>query len=125
MDNNVTSVISSIVGHLKEIASAESVVGKAVTVGDKTVVPIVKVTVGFGAGGGQGEKQQTGAGFGAGGGGGAIVDPIAFIVMDSSGISLLPVKPGKLDTIIEAIPGVVGKLIDLKDKMKKDAGEKA
>jgi uncharacterized spore protein YtfJ len=123
MDNNVVEVIKGIVGQLKDIASAEAVIGKAVTVGDKTVVPIVKVSVGFGAGGGQGEREKTG-GFGAGGGGGAVVEPVAFIVMDATGISLLPAKPGKLESVVEAIPGVVTKILELKDRMKKSGEHK-
>jgi len=122
MPNNVMEVITGIVGELKQIASAESIIGEAVTVGDKTVVPIVKVTVGFGAGGGEGEKDKNGSGYGAGGGGGCIVEPAAFIIMDKTGISLLPAKPGKVDSIVEAIPGVVNKIIKLKDKLKKTGG---
>ncbi len=119
MPNNVMEVISGIVGELKQIASAGAVIGEAITVGDKTVIPIVKVTVGFGAGGGEGESEKAGGGFGAGGGGGCIVEPAAFIIMDETGISLLPAKPGKIDSIVEAIPGVVNKLINIKDKLKK------
>jgi uncharacterized spore protein YtfJ len=123
-DNNVMEVITGIVGELKQIATASNVIGTPVTMGDKTVVPVVKVTVGFGAGGGQGEKDKTG-GFGAGGGGGCVVEPAAFIIMDSTGISLLPAKPGKLDTLVEAIPGVVTKILEMRGKPHKgsEAGE--
>ncbi|MEZ5357652.1 MAG: spore germination protein GerW family protein [Candidatus Zixiibacteriota bacterium] len=125
MPNHVMEVISGIVGELKQIASSDSVVGEAITVGNKTVIPIVKVTVGFGAGGGEGESEKAGGGFGAGGGGGCIVEPAAFIIMDETGISLLPAKPGKIDSIVEAIPGVVNKLVNIKDKLKKsDKGGK-
>ena len=119
MANNVMEVISGIVGELKQIASAESIIGEAVTVQGKTVIPIVKVTVGFGAGGGEGEKEKTAGGYGAGGGGGCIIEPAAFIIMDDTGISLLPAKPGKIDSFVEAIPGVVSKIMGLKNKMKK------
>jgi uncharacterized spore protein YtfJ len=118
MANNVMDVIKGIVGELKEIANARTVVGEPVTVGTKTVVPVVKISVGFGAGGGEGEKQKEGTGYGAGGGGGCIVEPAAFIIMDETGISLLPSKPGKIDSVIEAIPGVVNKLMGMKDKIK-------
>jgi uncharacterized spore protein YtfJ len=123
MSNNVMEVIKGIVGELKEIASAEAIVGEAVTIGDKTVVPVVKVTVGFGAGGGEGEKEKSIGGFGAGGGGGCIVEPAAFIIMDKNGVSLLPAKPGKVDSFVDAIPAVVNKIINLKDKLKKTKGD--
>ncbi len=121
MANNVMEVITGIVGELKQIASAESIIGEAVTVGGKTVVPIVKISVGFGAGGGEGEKEKSVGGYGAGGGGGCIVEPAGFIIMDETGISLLPAKPGKIDSIVEAIPGVVNKIMNLKDKIKKSS----
>ena len=126
MPNNVMDVITGIVGELKQIASAQAIIGDAVTVGDKTVVPIVKVSVGFGAGGGEGEKDKTKGGYAAGGGGGAIIEPAAFIIMDKTGISLLPAKPGKIDSVIEAIPGVVKKIINLKERLSPaDDGDKA
>ncbi len=116
MANQVMEVIKGIVGELKEIASSSSVVGDPITIGNKTVIPVIKVTVGFGAGGGEGEKEKVAGGFGAGGGGGAIVEPAAFIIMDENGISLLPAKPGKIDSLIEAIPGAVSRLVDIKEK---------
>lgn len=119
MANNVMDVISGIVGELKTIASAESIIGEAVTVGDKTVIPVVRVSVGFGAGGGEGSRDQNQSGYGAGGGGGCVVEPAAFIIMDRTGISLLPAKPGKLDSLVDAIPAVVKKIANLKEKFKK------
>jgi uncharacterized spore protein YtfJ len=119
MPNNVMEVLTGIVGELKKIASAESIIGDAVTVGGKTVIPVVRMTVGFGAGGAEGEKEKDRGGFGAGGGGGCVIEPAAFIIMDEKGISLLPAKPGKLDSIVEAIPAVYNKIVSLKDKIKK------
>ncbi len=123
MANSVMEVITGIVGELKQIASSDAIIGEAVTVGDRTVIPIVKVSVGFGAGGGEGSQEKTGSGFGAGGGGGAVIEPAAFIIMDKDGVSLLPTKPGKIDSIIEAIPGVFNKLMKLKDKFEKSGKE--
>ncbi len=119
-------VIRGIVGELKTIASAESIIGEAVTIGDKTVIPVVRVSVGFGAGGGEGTKEKDQSGYGAGGGGGCVVEPAAFIIMDHTGVSLLPAKPGKIDSLVEAIPAVVKKIATLKDKFKKpDDGDKS
>ncbi|MEW5923647.1 MAG: spore germination protein GerW family protein [Candidatus Zixiibacteriota bacterium] len=121
--NRVSEILKDIVGELKDIASSQTVVGEPITVGDKTVIPVVKISVGFGAGGGQGESPDKGGGFGGGGGGGAKIEPSAFIIMDGDRIQLLSAKPGKLDALVEAVPGLFGKLKDLRDKMKKDKGE--
>ena len=122
-NNRVSEILKDIVGELKDIASSQTVVGEPITVGDKTVIPVVKISVGFGAGGGQGESPDKGGGFGGGGGGGAKIEPSAFIIMDGDRIQLLSAKQGKLDALVEAVPGLFGKLKDIRDKMKKDKGE--
>ncbi|MCX6826810.1 MAG: GerW family sporulation protein, partial [candidate division Zixibacteria bacterium] len=91
-----------------------------ITLGNKTVIPLVKVSVGFGAGGGQMEKQIEGANFGGGGGGGAKIEPAAFIVIDGDKISLLTAKAGKYDTLMETVPALIGKLIDMKTASSKE-----
>ncbi|MFZ5979853.1 MAG: GerW family sporulation protein, partial [Candidatus Zixiibacteriota bacterium] len=88
MSNNVVDILKSVVGELREIAKSETIIGEPVTVGDKTVIPIVKISVGFGAGGGQGEMEKDRAGFGGGGGGGAKIEPAAFIILDADGARL-------------------------------------
>ena len=120
MSNNVTEIIRGVVEELKQIARTESIVGEPITIGNKTLVPIVRITVGFGAGGGEGSDDKSRSGFGGGGGGGAKVEPAAFIVIDDTGISLLPVKPGAIDSLVEAIPALIGKLGKLKSKLSSD-----
>ena len=119
-DNNVVEILKGVVSELKEMARSESIVGDPITVGDKTVIPIVKLSVGFGAGGGQGEDEKKRAGFGGGGGGGASIEPAAFIIMDKEGIKLLPAKKGSWEGLIDAIPGIAKKITKLKDKFTSD-----
>lgn len=123
-DNKVSEIMKDIVGELKNIASSQTVVGDPITVNQKTVIPVVKISLGFGAGGGQGE-EGTKSGFGGGGGGAVKVEPSAFIIMDEKKISLLSAKPGKLDALVEAVPALFGKVRDLKDSMKSEKTETA
>jgi uncharacterized spore protein YtfJ len=112
MSNNVVDVLKGVVGELKEIAKSETVVGQPIQVGKRTVIPVVKISVGFGAGGGQGEEQEGGkprTGFGGGGGGGARIEPIAFIIIDEKDASILTVGKHKWESVIEAIPGLAKK----------------
>jgi uncharacterized spore protein YtfJ len=122
-NNKVSEILKDIVGELKEIARTQTVVGEPITVRERTVIPVVKISVGFGAGGGQGEAPDKGGGFGGGGGGAAKIEPSAFIIMDDEKISLLSAKPGKLDALVDAVPGLFGKIKDIRDKMKKDKRE--
>lgn len=116
MSNNVVDIIRGVVSELREIAKTESIVGEPITVGNKTLVPIIRISVGFGAGGGEGADEKNRGGFGGGGGGGAKVEPAAFIVIDEDGISLLPAKPGTIDALIDAVPAAIGKLGKLAKK---------
>jgi len=125
MANNVVEILKGVVGELKEMAQSESIIGDPITIGERTVIPIVKISVGFGAGGGQGEAEKAGTGFGGGGGGGAKIEPAAFIIMDKDGIQLLPAKKGTWEGVIESIPGIAKKISKLKDSFKSEKGEKS
>ena len=115
-ENNVVEILKSVVSELKDMARSETIIGKPVTVGNRTVIPVVKISVGFGAGGGQGENGKGGPSFGGGGGGGATIEPAAFIIIDEDGYQLLPAKRGGWGDLIDAIPGIAKKLSKLKEQ---------
>ncbi len=123
MANNVVDILKGVVGELKEVARTETVIGEPVTVGDRTVIPVVKISFGFGAGGGQKEGDKTGE-FGGGGGGGAKIEPTAFIIMDEDGVRILPAAKGKWEGVIDAIPGLAKKFAKWKDKLKSEGSDK-
>lgn len=117
MSSDVVEIIKSVVGELKEIARSESIVGKPITIGGKTVVPIVKISIGFGVGGGQGERDKGSTAMHLGGGGGGVsMEPAAFIIMDEDGISLLPAKRSSWEGVIESVPGIAKKILKLAEK---------
>lgn len=121
MNNNVVDLLKGVVGELREISKSETIIGHPITIGDKTVVPVVKLTVGFGAGGGQGTSTKSGEGFGGGGGGGARIEPAAFIIMDSEGIRVLPATKGMWDGLATALPEIVRSIAKLKDNFGSDS----
>ncbi len=121
MSNNVTEILRGVVGELREIARSEAVIGEPVTVGDKTVIPVVKVSVGFGAGGGQGEDDKQRSGFGGGGGGGARIEPAAFIVIEKDDIRVLAAGKGKWEMIMDSIPELAKKFSKMAGKFKSDS----
>ena len=111
MENQLTELIGTIMGELKEISKTESIVGEPVSLGEKMVVPVTKLSLGFAVGGG----------------GGAKVEPVGFIVIQEDNVSFLPTKPGKFEGLIDAIPGVINKVKDIlpdKNKAKGKSGEK-
>ncbi len=120
MATKLNEMLTSIIDELKQISTTETIVGNPVSLGDKKVVPVSRVMIGFAVGGAEGESSAKGGGFGGAGGGGARVDPIGFIVIDDDKISFLPVKPGKLEGLIESIPNVFEKIKDNKKKKSED-----
>ncbi|MCP4632247.1 MAG: sporulation protein [candidate division Zixibacteria bacterium] len=125
MPNNVEEIMRAVVEELRSMAKTESIIGKPITVGDKTVIPVCKISVGFGAGGGEGEKKVGEKGFGGGGGGGASIEPTAFVIIDGDEVSLLPAKPKKFGDVVDLIPDIFNKVKDFKDSRKKDKESKS
>lgn len=120
MSNKIKDLLQSIIGELKQIAVTETIIGEPLSLGQKMIVPVSRIMVGFGVGGGEGASEKQGEGFGGGGGGGTRVEPVGFIVIDGEKVSFLPTSSGKYEGLIEAIPDVLNKFAGLK----KDKGEK-
>ena len=107
MANNISELLQGIVSELRTIARSETIIGKPVTVGERTVVPISKISVGFGVGGGEGSQPDKGSGFGGGGGGGVLIEPAVFLILEPDKISVIPAKKkGALDAILQSAPEV-------------------
>lgn len=125
-------LLDGLMEEFRKVAATETIVGQPMTLGDATVVPVIRIAVGVGAGGGEGEgtdpkAEQQGKGAGVGGGGGVRVEPAAFIVMRGGEIEILsaPGKSGRLAEAFEHLPDLVAKLAEArkgkeKEKAKKD-----
>lgn len=77
--------LKSILPDLECLADSKTVLGKPVTVGPITLVPVISLNVGLGSG--YSESLKTG-----GGGGGINVDPCAVIVINESKVSVYPLR---------------------------------
>ncbi len=120
MSNNVTDILRGVVSELREISRSETIIGEPVMAGEKTVIPIVKISVGFGVGGGEGTKPDSKAGFGGGGGGGAKIEPAAFLIIDKDDVKLITATKGKWEQIFDAVPGFAKKISSALDKLSGD-----
>lgn len=115
----VREILEVVGGGLAEVASGEAVVGSPIALGQVTVYPISRVSLGLGGGGGQGENEARGdrskgpeSGAGGGSGGGAKARPVAVLVVSPDGVSVLsiPDRQGKLDAILEKIPALIERI---------------
>jgi len=113
-------ILEVVGGGLAEVASGQAVVGSPIALGQVTVYPISRVSLGLGGGGGQGENEAKGdgkgkgpeSGVGGGSGGGAKARPVAVLVVSPEGVSVLsiPDRQGKLDAILEKIPAFIERI---------------
>ncbi|MCR4436082.1 MAG: spore germination protein GerW family protein [Clostridiales bacterium] len=111
-----TQNIDAIFTNLEEFTKKESVLGQPVTYGDKTLIPIVSVTLGYGSGSMRAKSQQnnTGAGMNAemnpgnGLGMGAKINTEAVVVIDKDNVSMLPVgEKSNMGQMIDKIPQIL------------------
>ena len=88
---------------LEKILQSRNVMGPAIEIGDKAVIPVTRFGFGFGAGGGSGEKGSSG------GGGGGGIEPVAIVVVHkdirgTEGIRVLSLNRGSpVAQVIEAL----------------------
>lgn len=86
---DIKKLFEAVSQRLQKMAQANAVVSKPISVGDRHVIPLCELSVGFGGAGGvaEGEGQTkegagSGEGQGGGAGGGAKAGPVAVIVVD-------------------------------------------
>jgi uncharacterized spore protein YtfJ len=91
--NDVKGIISMISQRLKKLAQGNAVVSQPISFGDRHVLPLCELKLGFGGGGGTGEdmgddQNYGGQGTGGGTGGTAKATPIAVIVVDGQNVRI-------------------------------------
>ena len=91
--DEMKTVISMIAERLKKLARNNAVVARPISMGDRHVLPLCELSMGFGGGGGKGEDTENGEenkGQGTGGGtaGMARATPVAIVVVDGDQVRI-------------------------------------
>ena len=106
-----SEIIGKLMEELKTIAKTETILGQEIKVGEFTLIPVSRISLGVGAGGGKGTDNKK-EGECGGGGGGVMVTPIAFIVVKGDEISFHGIKKGgALDGMFEHLPEITDKIL--------------
>ena len=122
MSQNLPNMLSDTISKIRDMMSVNDVVGEPIVVGDVTIIPISKVSVGFGGGGADNAKAVNKDAFGGGMGGGVKVQPICFLVVKDGNVRMMPVPVpanSTADRILEMVPDTLDKIsafIDSKTK---------
>ena len=114
MSKNLPNMLQDTISKIREMVDVNNVVGEPIVVGDVTIVPVSKVSVGFGGGGSDYVKNVgTNEPFGGGVGGGVKVTPICFLVIKDGAVRMMPVAvPANTtaDRIVEMVPDTLDKI---------------
>jgi uncharacterized spore protein YtfJ len=113
MGSEASEIIGKLMEELRTIAKTETILGQGVQVGEFTLIPVSRISLGIGAGAGQGNENKK-AGEGGGGGGGVVVTPIAFIAVKGGEISFHVIgtkKGGTLEALFEKLPDIAEKIM--------------
>ena len=126
MDIKIDELLDKVAGHVKNLASTETVLGDEFQIGEFTCRPVIKVGTGFGSGSGTGDDPKSKAkGTGGGAGAGIGVVPLGFLTVRGGEISFIAVdKKTALSTLFEKVPDLVEKMADMKKKEEEKKEEK-
>ena len=126
----IEGLINTAMNSIKEMVDVNTIVGDPIqTSNNVVIIPISKVNFGFAAGGSEFNGKTTDAPkkeevppkerlpFGGGSGAGVSISPIAFIVVQTSGVKLLPVEhSSSIDKLLDLVPDLADKLSEMLGK---------
>jgi uncharacterized spore protein YtfJ len=133
LNQNVTALFSN----LEDFTQNEGLIGKPVTHGDKTFIPVVSVTLGYGTGntasknhGSSSQSQPVGSSTGmannmAGGalGIGAKLSTDAVIVIDKDNISMMQLGSNATSQFMEKIPQILSGMSPMGKQQGQQSGQ--
>ena len=123
--NNLQGLLGVSMEKIREMVDVNTVIGQAITMADgTTLIPVSKVSYGFASGGSDLPTKSQNELFGGGSGAGINITPIAFIVVSSQGVQVLPIisKPDTNDKMVNLVPEMFDKITALFQK-KKDSSD--
>lgn len=123
----VSDFAAAAMTNLRSLVDVNTIIGDPISTAEGVVIlPVSKVNFGF-ASGGSDLPAKTSELFGGATGGGVTITPLAFLVITGTDVKLLQMQTADNtgDRIVNSVPGILDKLMDLipkKDKtQEKDA----
>ena len=135
-NHNIADTIRQALAEVRSMADSQTIIGEPMTVGDITLIPVSKVSIGVGIGGGTyGKETANNAGAG---GTGLTVSPVAFIVIKKDGsVNMMNIGSegisgskiagtvNDIDKALDDVPEIIGKVKGLFKKEKAEDTETA
>ena len=123
MSQKLPNMLETTIDKIRSMVESNSVVGEPITVGDVTMIPISRISVGLGGGGSDFNAKHPNQEppFGGGIGAGVKVTPVAFMVIKGDSVRMLPVAEAPnttADRVIEMVPDVIDQITAFIDQKK-------
>jgi uncharacterized spore protein YtfJ len=119
MDQNINQYVDALFANMENFSQKDGLIGKPVTQGDKTFLPVMSITLGYGGGDTQ-SKSKTSSGNTASAGGGMMGGALgigaklatdAVIVIDKDNVLMAPVgTAGNMSQVINKIPQIINSM---------------
>ena len=126
MENHpIDGLMNTAMNSIKEMVDVNTIIGDPIeTTNNVVIIPVSKVNFGFAAGGSEfngkslkTENDKEHMPFGGGAGAGVSINPIAFIVVQSTGVKLLPVNhSSNIDKLLDLVPDLIDKVNTMLEK---------
>jgi len=135
MENHpIEGLMLTAMNSIESMIDVNTIIGEPIeTSNNIVIIPISKVAFGFAAGGSEfkgetideytkkdkDEKVQYRLPFGGGSGAGVSINPIAFLIVESDKVRLLPVNHSScIDKLLDYVPDLFEKIAQTKNKLK-------
>ena len=106
-NNNISSLMETTMGKIREMVDVNTVVGAPITTPDGiTVIPVSRISYAFATGGSDFRVKEKPA-FGGGNGAGVKIEPIGFLVVKDGNVRMIGITPpanNTVDRVIEKAP---------------------
>ena len=100
------NIVESLFTGMNAVASARTVVGDPIVMGNTTILPLTEISFGIGAGNGRAEKKNSGKGAIGG-----KITPVAVLVVRPDSVRLVSVKgQDAIAKVLDMVPDVLEKL---------------
>ncbi len=112
MAHTIEGILGVSMEKIRQMVDVNTIIGEPINTESATIIPVSKVSFGF-ASGGSDLPAQAAEKFAGGAGAGVTVKPVAFIVIKPDGdVRLLELgsKGGAVDSVIDALPGLIDKV---------------
>lgn len=131
MENHpIDGLMNTAMNSIKEMVDVNTIIGDPIeTNNNAVIIPVSKVNFGFAAGGsefkGKTQKEKIKEEnsnnermpFGGGAGAGVSISPIAFLVVQSTGVKLLPINhSSNIDKLLDLVPDLIDKVNSMLEK---------